>query len=208
MALSTSSYNTSNPKLRNINLHSITRSLISQNPPCGVHVRSSNLTPYCHISLPSYHEFLSLMHTPKKSTHTLALHSHHLSTRGVSSSSSSSYAICWMVVHAYATSPVKAKWSGPHQRRWEENESKFHSVTCYTNSIVSRIQVNTTKLRNITCTLDATGVIIQSLECSWSWSSCSVFSMTLTETNQVCNAVPGSYDRGEPAVSYKWTGWV
>ena len=42
----------------------------------------------------------------------------------------------------------------------------FHNVTCYTNSIVSRIHVNTTKLRNITCTLVATCVILQSLECS------------------------------------------
>ena len=40
----------------------------------------------------------------------------------------------------------------------------FHSVTCYTNSTVSRIHVNTTKLRNITCTLVATGVILRSLE--------------------------------------------
>ena len=41
----------------------------------------------------------------------------------------------------------------------------FYNVTCYTNSIVSRILVNTTKLRNMTCTLVATGVILQSLEC-------------------------------------------
>ena len=41
----------------------------------------------------------------------------------------------------------------------------FHSVTCYTNSRVSRIYVNTTKLRNITCSLVATGVILRSLEC-------------------------------------------
>ena len=81
------------------------------------------------------------------------------------SHSSSSDAICWMLVHAYATSPRLAKWSGPHQRRWDGNESEFHNVTCYTNSIVSHIHVNTTKLRNITCTLVATSVIIQSLEC-------------------------------------------
>ena len=42
---------------------------------------------------------------------------------------------------------------------------KFHSVTCYTNSVASLIHVNTTKLRNITCTLVAMGVILQSLEC-------------------------------------------
>ena len=41
----------------------------------------------------------------------------------------------------------------------------FHGVTCYTNSIVSRTHVNTTKLRIITCTLVAGGVILRSLEC-------------------------------------------
>jgi hypothetical protein len=38
----------------------------------------------------------------------------------------------------------------------------FHNVTCYTNPLVSCIHVNTTKLRNITCTLAATGVILWS----------------------------------------------
>ena len=42
----------------------------------------------------------------------------------------------------------------------------FHSITCYTNYIVSCTHVNTTKLRNITCTLAATGVILRSLECT------------------------------------------
>ena len=70
-----------------------------------------------------------------------------------------------MLVHAYVTSHGKANWSGQHQPRWEENEFKIHSVTCYTNSIVSRIHVNTTKLRNIMCTLVATCVVLQSLNC-------------------------------------------
>ena len=41
----------------------------------------------------------------------------------------------------------------------------FHNVTCYTNSIVSLIHVNTTKFRNIMCTFIATCVILRSLEC-------------------------------------------
>ena len=41
----------------------------------------------------------------------------------------------------------------------------LYSVTCYNNSIVSRIHVDSTKLRNITCTLVATDVILRSLEC-------------------------------------------
>ena len=69
-------------------------------------------------------------------------------------------------VHACATSSGKAKWSGPQQRRWKENEFKFHSVTSYTNSTVSLIHVHIAKLRNITCTLVATNVIPWSLECT------------------------------------------
>ena len=42
----------------------------------------------------------------------------------------------------------------------------FHNVTCYTISTISHIHVNTTKLRNITCTLNATSVNTQSLECT------------------------------------------
>ena len=57
---------------------------------------------------------------------------------------------CWCM--HMATSPGQGKWSGPYQRRWEKNEFKFHRVTCYTNSIVSRIHVNATKLHNIMCT--------------------------------------------------------
>ena len=112
-------------------------------------------------------QILSLMQTTKKSTHTLALR--HVPICGVSPSCScscSSYATCWMLVHAYATSPRMAIWSGPHQWRWLENEFKFHSVTYYIDSmLVSLVHVNTTKLCNITCTLVATGVILRSLEC-------------------------------------------
>jgi hypothetical protein len=40
----------------------------------------------------------------------------------------------------------------------------FRNVTSYTDSMVSRNHVNTTKLGNITCTLVATCVILQSLK--------------------------------------------
>jgi hypothetical protein len=42
----------------------------------------------------------------------------------------------------------------------------FHNVTCYTNSIVSCIHVNTTKPHNFMCILVATCVILRSLECT------------------------------------------
>jgi hypothetical protein len=78
---------------------------------------------------------------------------------------SSSYATSWMLVHVYATSPRKAKWSGPHHNIRVLHFVLFHIVTCYTNSIVSGMQVNTSKLHSITCTLVTTRVILRSLEC-------------------------------------------
>ena len=42
----------------------------------------------------------------------------------------------------------------------------FYNVACYTNSIASHIHDNTTKLCNSMCTLVATCVILQNLECS------------------------------------------
>ena len=41
----------------------------------------------------------------------------------------------------------------------------FHQDTCHTNSLLSHIHVNTTVFLNIMCTLVATSVILQSLEC-------------------------------------------
>jgi hypothetical protein len=72
---------------------------------------------------------------------------------------------CWMLVHACATSPGKAKWSGPHHTNTMLHFVLFRSVTCYTNSTASHIHINTIKLRNITCTLVGTGVILWGLEC-------------------------------------------
>ena len=44
----------------------------------------------------------------------------------------------------------------------------FHIVTCYTNPLLSHIHVNTTILRNITCTSVVTCTILGRLECiSW-----------------------------------------
>ena len=60
----------------------------------------------------------------------------------------------------------------------------FYNVTCYTNSIVSRIHVNTLKLRNITCTLVATCVILRSLE----WMLC-ICGIELWGMRAECEAV-------------------
>ena len=155
--------------LRNVNPHNITHSPISWNPRERMFVVQISLLTVTFLSL--IWRMLSLIQPPEKSTHTLALH--HVPIHGVSpsqsysSSSPPSYVTSWMSVHAYTTLPGKVKWSGPHQWRREENEFNFHSVTCYTNSIISLILVNTTKLRNITCTSVATGVTLQSLECTF-----------------------------------------
>ena len=42
----------------------------------------------------------------------------------------------------------------------------FHNVTCYTNSLLSHIRVNTTDLLNIMCTLVAIGMILGRIECT------------------------------------------
>ena len=42
----------------------------------------------------------------------------------------------------------------------------FHNVTCYTNSLLSCIQVHTTNLFSIMCTLVATCMILGRLECN------------------------------------------
>ena len=76
-----------------------------------------------------------------------------------------------MLVHAYATSPRKTKWSEPHHIIKMLHFVLFYNVTWYTNSIVSRIHVNTTNLCNITCTLVATGVILWSVECTWGFGT-------------------------------------
>ena len=73
--------------------------------------------------------------------------------------------LCHLLVHVYVISPGKVKWSGPHHTIKLWYFGLFHNVTCYTKYMVSHIHVNTRKLRNITCTLIATGVILRSLEC-------------------------------------------
>ena len=76
------------PTLRNINPHNITHFLISRNP--RERIRSSNSTPYCHISLSCITSIVINANQQRSQTHTLALR--HLSICGVSSSSS--YATC------------------------------------------------------------------------------------------------------------------
>ena len=148
-------------ELRNINLHNVIHSLISWNPREEMSVVQISLLIVTFIFLIS--RILSLMQITKEGNPHLALR--HVSICGVSLSSSS-YVTCWMLVHAYVTSSGKTKWSGPHHTIKMLHFVLFHNFTCYTNSTISCIHVNTTKFRNVTCTLVATGVILRSLECT------------------------------------------
>jgi hypothetical protein len=98
------------PYLCNINFNNVTHSLISWNPREWMFVVQISFLIVTFLSLISY--ILSLMQTTQE------VNSHPCIALcviwSVFFSTSSSYATCWMLVHAYVTSPGKAKWSGPH----------------------------------------------------------------------------------------------
>ena len=152
------------PKLCTINPHNITRSLISRNPRERMLVVQISLLIVIFLCLISRIFVINANHQRSQPTP-----SHCAMCQYMEYSSSPPppppYATCWMLVHAYANLPGNAKWIGSHHRRWEENESKFRRVTCYTGYKVSLIHVNTTILHTITCTSVATCVILRSLEC-------------------------------------------
>ena len=63
----------------------------------------------------------------------------------------------------------------------------FHNAKYYTNSMLSCIHVNTTKLCNISCTLVATCLILQGLECIWFvFDVLQLLPIKLTQQNSCC----------------------
>ena len=133
------------PKLHNINPHNVSHSLISWNPREQMLVVQISFLMVMFLSLISW--MLSLMEPIKE----VNPHPHIAPCVNMWSvtflfffSFSFSYATCWMLVHAYATSSGKVKWSGPHHTIKMLQCVLFHSVTCHTDSIVSCIHVNTT----------------------------------------------------------------
>ena len=66
----------------------------------------------------------------------------------------------------HITREGQVKWTTPHHTIQMLHFVLIRSVPCYTNSLVSHIHAKQYKLRNITCTLVAAGVILRSLECT------------------------------------------
>jgi hypothetical protein len=153
---------TLHPKLRNINLHNVTQSLMSGNPREGTFVLQISLLVVTFLFLISWN--LSLMQTTKNSqpTPSHCAMCQHVECRFLLLLLLMPLVECWCMRPSHRPGGP----SGTNSNCPRISFVVFHNVTCYTNSIVSYIHVNTTKFCNITCTLVATCVILQTLECT------------------------------------------
>jgi hypothetical protein len=150
------------PKFRNINLHNATHSLVSRNPRERImFVVQISLLIVTFLSLTS--RILSLMHTTKE------VNPHPRIVPCVNMWSVFFFFLCHLLNVGACICPIaRVNWSELHHITPFQmlHFVLFHSVTCYTNSIVSRVHINTTKLQDTMCTLVAIGVILRSLECT------------------------------------------
>jgi hypothetical protein len=157
-------------KLRNINPHNVTHSLMSQNPRERTFVVQISLLTVTFLSLISQN--LSLMQITQE------INPHPRTAPCVNIWSVTFFFFFFSLCHLLNLGACirHTAWEGQVEwttlayvgdTRTNSNRPRiyfvlFHNVTCYINSIVLRIHVNTTKPRNITCTLVATGVILGS----------------------------------------------